>query len=36
MDFNQLSKVANILGMPSASSLSIDSSRKLEDAEYGF
>lgn len=33
MDFNHLSKVANILGMPSASSLSIDSSRKLEDAE---
>lgn len=33
MDFNQLSKVADILGMPSASSLSIDSSRKLEDAE---
>ena len=33
MDFNQLSKVANILGMQSASSLSIDSSRKLEDAE---
>lgn len=33
MDFNQLSKVADILGMPSASSLSIDSSRKLEGAE---
>lgn len=36
MDFNQLSKVANILGIPSASSLSIDSSRKLEDAEIAL
>lgn len=36
MDFNQLSKIANILGQPSASSLSIDSSRKLEDAELAF
>ena len=33
MDFNQLTKVANVLGVQSASSLSIDSSKKLEDAE---
>lgn len=33
MDFNQLSKVANILGQTSATSLSLATSRKLEEAE---
>ena len=36
MDFNQLSKVANILGQTSANSLCIADSRKLESAEVAL
>ena len=36
MDFNQLSKVAKILGQDSATSLSIATSRKLEDTEIAL
>ena len=36
MDFNQLSKVANILGQTSANSLSIANSKKLEGAEVAL
>ena len=36
MHFEQLDKLAKILGKPSASSMGIDSSRKLEDAEIAF
>lgn len=36
MDFNQLSKVANILGQTSANSMSIADSRKLESAEVAL
>lgn len=36
MHFEQLDKLAKILGKPSASSMSIDSSRKLEDAELAL
>lgn len=36
MHFEQLDKLAKILGKPSASSMDIDSSRKLEDAELAL
>lgn len=36
MHFEQLDKLAKILGKPSASSMDIDSSRKLEDAEIAL
>lgn len=36
MNFEQHNKIAKILGKPSASSMSIDSSRKLEDAELAL
>lgn len=36
MNFEQHDKIAKILGKPSASSMSIDSSRKLEDAEIAL
>nr|DAS08238.1 MAG TPA: GTP cyclohydrolase I [Caudoviricetes sp.] len=36
MNFEQHDKIAKILGKPSASSMSIDSSRKLEDAELAL
>lgn len=36
MDFNQLSKVANILGQTSANSMSTADSRKLESAEVAL
>lgn len=36
MNFEQHDKIAKILGKPSASSMDIDSSRKLEDAEIAL
>lgn len=36
MYYNQLSKLANVLGVKSASSLCIDAAKKLEDAEFAL